>query len=63
MEVLDLSESANCLVTARAIGTIIIVVAVFEIHIDRNAVASINPKIILFGFVPTIEIIERATLL
>jgi hypothetical protein len=31
------------------------VVAVFDIHMDKNAVATINPKIIRDGLVPNIE--------
>ncbi len=38
---------------ATAIGIIIIVVAVFEIHIERNAVAIMNPSTRRRGLVPT----------
>src|SRR5699024_2795414 len=31
-----------------------------EIHIDKNPVETINPKIIIFVFVPTTEIIVKA---
>jgi len=40
------------IITESAIGTIIMVVAVLEIHIDRNAVAIIKPNKILPGFTP-----------
>ena len=49
--------------TDNAIGNIITVVAVLEIHIERKAVASIKPSITLDILVPMIEIIERAILL
>src|SRR5690625_473954 len=35
-------------------------VAVFEIHIDRNPVAIMNPRMIRFVFVPIMEIIVKA---
>ena len=38
-------------------------VAVFEIHIDKNAVASINPSITLDLFVPVNLMIVNASLL
>src|SRR5699024_4414307 len=47
-------------IIASPIGTIIIAVAVLEIHIDKNPVETINPKIIIFVFVPTTEIIVKA---
>ena len=45
---------------AMAIGIIIIAVAVFDIHIERNAVATMNPSTRRFGLVPTIRMICRA---
>ena len=45
---------------AIAIGTIIIAVAEFDIHMERNAVAIMNPRISLEGLVPVIEIIFSA---
>ena len=48
--------------TASTIGNIIAVVAVLEIHIDKNAVASIQLSIILRGDVPMHNIIARAIL-
>ncbi len=48
---------------AIAIGIIIIAVAVFDIHIERNAVAIINPRIRRLGLVPVILIIFNAILL
>ena len=36
----------------KAMGTIIIAVAVFDIHIDKKAVASINPSKIRPGLIP-----------
>ena len=49
-------------IIARPIGTIITAVAVFEIHIDKNADAIINPKIILDGPEPTTWMIFKAIL-
>ena len=45
-------SSFNCATIAIAIGSIITAVAVFEIHIDINAVATINPRIMFTTFVP-----------
>ena len=45
------------------IGSIITEVAVFEIHMERNAVAIMNPKMILFTLVPMNWIIFKAILL
>ena len=47
-------------ITAVAIGNIIIAVAVLDTHMDKNAVAIINPPIKAFGEVPTTEIIVSA---
>ena len=47
---------------ASTIGNIIAVVAVLEIHIDKNAVANIQLSIILLGDVPIISIIFNAIL-
>ena len=44
-------------------GNIIIEVAVFEIHIDKKAVASMNPRITLDLLLPVTRIIFRASLL
>ena len=44
-------------IIAIAIGIIIIAVAVLEIHIERKAVATINPKTSILGDVPTFLII------
>jgi hypothetical protein len=41
-------------------GTIIMAVAVFEIHIDRNAVAAINPSNTRRGLVPVNSMIFSA---
>ena len=49
--------------TAKATGSIIIVAAVFEIHIDKKAVAIINPNIIFFRLLPTLFSIITAILL
>jgi hypothetical protein len=38
------------------IGTIMAVVAVFEIHMERNIVGSMNPSISSRGLVPLIQI-------
>ena len=53
-------RSAAAVLTAKAIGSIIRVVAVFEIHMDSNAVAIIKPKIMLLALVPTDLIILSA---
>ncbi len=45
---------------ASPIGIIIIAVAVFEIHIDRNPVATINPRTIRSIFVPIAAMIVIA---
>jgi hypothetical protein len=45
---------------ARPIGTIIIAVAVLDIHIDKNDEAIINPKTILLGPPPINLMIKRA---
>src|SRR6056297_2792551 len=45
---------------ASPIGTIIIEVAVLEIHIDKAPVATINPKMIFSVLVPIKEIIHNA---
>jgi hypothetical protein len=44
-------------------GNIIKVVAVFEIHMDKKAVATIKPKIIEGIFVPINKIMFKAILL
>ena len=41
-------------------GSIITAVAVFDIHMERNAVATIKPKMILETLVPIILIIFNA---
>jgi hypothetical protein len=46
----------------RAIGSIIMAVAVLLTHILRRAAATINPKIIDLGATPTLDTITRATL-
>ena len=48
--------------TASTIGNIIATVAVFEIHMERNAVVAMNPSMIIFGDVPTSSKIFKATL-
>ena len=45
------------------IGSIITAVAVLEIHMDKNAVAIIKPRMIIFRSVPIHAIIFRAILL
>ena len=55
--------SLNCFIIAIPIGSIITEVAVFEIHIDKNAVANINPSITLRASIPIKEIILIAILL
>ena len=46
----------------RAIGNIIIAVAVLLTHILKKAAATINPKIIDFGATPTLDTMTSATL-
>jgi hypothetical protein len=46
--------------TARTIGTIIIVVAVFEIHMERKAVAAMKPRRIARGRTPKRTSTRRA---
>ena len=46
--------------TARKIGTIIIAVAVFDIHMDKNAAVAMNPITILEGPPPMSRMIRRA---
>jgi len=41
-------------------GMIIIVLAVLEIHIDRNHVATMNPSMRRRGLVPRIKMMRRA---
>ena len=48
---------------AKPIGSIIRAVAVFDIHIERNAVAMINPTTIEAGLPPKVLIIFKAILL
>ncbi len=45
---------------ASTIGTIIIVVAVLDIHMDRNAVATMNPNRMLRGLMPNQSRIRSA---
>ena len=52
--------SLNCATIAIAIGNIITAVAVFDIHIDINAVAIIKPRIIFTMLVPIRLIIFNA---
>src|SRR4029078_110928 len=42
------------------IGSIMMAVAVFEIHIDRNAVEIINPRMIMLSRVPMLRMIFTA---
>jgi len=49
-----LSISFNKEITAKAIGSISIVVAVLLIHAPRNHVTTINAATIYFGLVPNI---------
>ena len=54
------ASKAICLTTAIATGSIIIVEAVLEIHIDKNAVAIMNPKTMRLGSVPMALMIHSA---
>ena len=56
-------SSFSCAIIANPTGRIIIEVAVFEIHIDKNAVAIINPRITFDFFDPVNLIIFKANLL
>ena len=49
----SVSWGRNISATARAMGSIMVAVAVFEIHMDRNAVPSMKPRMMRFGLVPT----------
>ena len=51
---------ATCPTTAIPTGRSIMVVAVFEIHIDKNAEAIIKPRTIRFTPVPIKTIIHNA---
>ena len=57
------SSLSNSLNTASTIGTIMAVVAVFEIHMDKNIVGSMKPNINLRGLVPIQSKTFKATLL
>ena len=54
------ANSLNWVIIDKAMGSIITVVAVFEIHMERKAEAKIKPKMICLILVPVIEIILRA---
>ncbi len=58
-----LGSSLSCEIIAKPTGKIITDVAVLLIHMDKNAVAIMNPKIILLLFTPTRLMILRAILL
>ena len=58
-----LGSSLSCEIIAKPTGKIITDVAVLLIHIDKNAVAVMNPKIILLLFTPTWLMMFRAILL
>ena len=58
-----LGSSFSWEMIASPTGKIIIEVAVFEIHIDKKAVASMNPRITLDLLLPVTRIIFRASLL
>ena len=53
-------NSTVCVNTANAMGTIIIVVAVLLIHMERKAVATIKPKIIRLLLNPTRRMVCKA---
>ena len=48
--------------TASTMGSIMAVVAVLEIHIERNIVVNMNPSISRAWLVPTVMMMRRATL-
>lgn len=58
------SLGRNCFsssrITDKPMGSIMVAVAVFEIHIDRKAEASMKPSTILSGPPPTVAIIVNA---
>lgn len=54
--------SSNLVTIANAFGTIVNAVAVFEIHMERNAVTMIMPKRSILGFNPKIKTVFRAIL-
>jgi len=49
--------------TASTMGSIMAVVAVLDIHMERNMVVNMKPSMSLAWLVPTIMMILRATLL
>ena len=59
---LSLIFDSNWFITASAAGMSIIVVAVFEIHMERKYAASIKPNRSLVGVSPTFFKIPLATL-
>ena len=64
MEYLDKSflsiKSSSLLIMESNMGTIIMAVAVLEIHIERKAVANIKPSKMRAGLVPVIMRIRKA---
>ena len=57
-----LSSVSNSMTMASTMGTIMDVVAVFEIHMERNMEQAMNPSMISAGLVPTKLNIARAIL-
>ncbi len=55
--------SSSLMMMARTMGTIIIVAAVFDIHMERNQVATMKPMRILNGWTPKRRRMRRAILL
>lgn len=53
-------RSPKWLATEMPIGSIIIAVAVLDIHMDKKPVAIIKPKMTFFSLVPTTLIILKA---
>ena len=55
--------SSICEMIDIPMGTIMMAVAVFDIHIERNAAEIINPRIMVEGLPPIIPIIRNVILL
>ncbi len=54
------TTSVKAVITEKAIGSIIMAVAVFDIHMDKKAAANIKPNKIMIGLLPVRDRIFRA---
>ena len=57
------SADSSSAITASKMGTIMAVVAVLDIHMERKAVGKMKPRINILGEVPTIRMAFSAILL